>query len=374
MSTIGQAEGGADAHNESRAEEHGEGQFSGTKPIEAIHQFDQDALYGYLEAHLEGFAGPMRVAQFKGGQSCPTYRIEARSGTYVLRRKPPGKLLPSAHAVDREYRVITALYAAGFPVPRTYLLCTDENVVGTMFYVMDCVDGRVFWDPTMPELSSAQRGAAYDSMNETMAKLHSFDVAKLGLADFGRPGNYFARQIGRWSKQYKASETTAIHAMDRLMEWLPENNPADDTNVLVHGDFALHNMLFHPYEPRVVAILDWEISTLGHPLGDLSYNCLQWYAPPFDGGMATFGDTDTEALGIPSLSRYIDAYEARSGYQLAGNLGFYKAYNLFRLACIYQGIIGRVRDGTAANPHAAELEQRISPLAEAAWREVQRLS
>lgn len=351
--------------------EQDDSQFSGTKAIEEKHQFDHDKLYSYLEAHLDGFVGPMQVAQFKGGQSCPTYRIDAASGVYVLRRKPPGKLLPSAHAVDREYRVISALYAAGFPVPCTYLLCEDEDIVGTMFYVMDFVEGRVFWDPTMPELSPSARGAAYESMVETMAALHSFDVAALGLADFGRPGNYFARQIGRWSKQYKASETDSIREMDQLIEWLPANNPADDTNVLVHGDFALHNVLFHPQEPRVVGILDWEISTLGHPLGDLSYNCLQWYAPPFEGGMATFGDLDTESIGIPSLARYTAAYEARSGHALGEDIGFYKAYNLFRLACIYQGIIGRVRDGTAANPHAGELEKRIRPLAEAAWREVQ---
>lgn len=346
-------------------------QFSGTKVIEPQHRFDEQRLLEYLDAHLDGFKGPLKVNQFKGGQSCPTYQLEAASGRYVLRRKPPGKLLQSAHAVDREYQVISALFDAGFPVPRTYLLCEDESVVGTMFYVMDFIDGRVFWDPTMPQLDREQRGAAYDSMNATMAALHSFDVAKLGLSDFGRPGNYFARQIGRWSKQYLASETQSIIEMDKLMEWLPANNPADDTSQLVHGDYSIHNVLFHPREPRVVAILDWEISTLGHPLGDLSYNTLLWYAPRFDGGMATFGGVDTEALGIPTLERYLSTYKALTGGDAGEHFGFYKAYTMFRLACIYQGILGRVRDGTAANPHAEELAERIRPLAQAAFKEAE---
>ena len=288
-------------------------QFSGTKSIEAQHRFDEQKLFEYLSEHLPGFKGPLRVSQFKGGQSCPTYQLDAGSGRYVLRRKPPGKLLSSAHAVDREYKVISALSEAGFPVPRTYLLCEDESVVGTIFYVMDFIDGRVFWDPTMPELNKAERDAAYDSMNATMAALHSFDGQTIGLGDFGRPGNYFARQIGRWSKQYVASATQTIDHMDRLMEWLPANNPADETNQLVHGDYSLHNLLFHPREPKVVAVLDWEISTLGHPLGDLSYNTLLWYAPRFEGGMATFGGMDTESLGIPSLTRYLAAYRERTG-------------------------------------------------------------
>ncbi|MEM7406880.1 MAG: phosphotransferase [Pseudomonadota bacterium] len=344
-------------------------QFSGTKPVAEMHRFDEARLLAYLHQHLDGFAEPATISQFKGGQSCPTYRIDARSGRYVLRRKPPGKLLPSAHAVDREYRVITALHAAGFPVPRTYLLCEDETIVGTMFYVMDFIDGRVFWDPTMPDLTRDQRAAALADMSDVMARLHSYDVEALGLRDFGRPGNYIARQISRWSKQYKASETESIGDMDRLIEWLPEHNPSDETNVLVHGDYSMHNVLFHPSEPRVVAILDWEISTLGHPLGDLSYNTLIWYAPRFDGGMATYGDTDLKALGIPSLEQYVSDYCTRAGRDPVPDFGFYKAYTMFRLACIYQGIIGRVRDGTAANPHAAELAERIRPLAAAAWSE-----
>ncbi len=343
--------------------------FSGTKAVERQHRFDVARLEAYLAGQMEGFAGPLSVGQFKGGQSNPTYKLEAASGTYVLRRKPPGKLLPSAHAVDREFRVLSALREAGFPVPRPHLLCRDETVAGTMFYVMDFVDGRVFWDPTLPGMSADERRAAYGSMNETLARLHGYDVGALGLADYGRPGNYIGRQVARWSKQYLASETERIEDMDRLREWLPANNPSDDTNDLVHGDYSLHNILFHPREPRVAAVLDWEISTLGHPLGDLAYNLLIWYAPKFEGGMATLAGLDLDALGIPTQQAYAATYCRRAGIGEVPELAYYRAYNLFRLACIYQGIIGRVRDGTAANPHAKELEARIRPLAEAAWRE-----
>ena len=346
-------------------------QFSGTKPVEAKHAFDEARLIDYLKERLEGFDGKVTIAQFKGGQSCPTYRMDAGDKRYVLRRKPPGVLLPSAHAVDREFRVCSALHAAGYPVPKMHLLCEDEDIVGTMFYLMDFVDGRVFWDPAMPELEPEGRTQAYASMRDTLAQLHNFDVADLGLEDFGRSGNYVARQISRWSKQYVASETDQIDEMNQLMEWLPEHNPSNDTTRLVHGDFSLHNVLFHPQEPRVVAILDWEISTLGHPLGDLSYNTLIWYGPPFDGGMATLGGEQPTVSGVPSLREYLAGYHASTGHDMGADVRFYKAYTMFRLACIYQGIIGRVRDGTAANPHAGELEARIRPLAQAAWREVQ---
>ncbi|NKC10822.1 MAG: phosphotransferase [Gammaproteobacteria bacterium] len=347
--------------------------FSGTKPVEEKHRFDIEQLEDYLGEHLSGFQGPLAVEQFRGGQSCPTYRLQSPSGTYVLRRKPPGKLLPSAHAVDREYRVLTALSKNDFPVARPRLLCEDDDVVGTMFYVMDFVEGRVFWDPAMPGLDPDQRRQAYAAMAEVQATLHCFDVQTLGLDDFGRPGNYFGRQLGRWSKQYVASQTGYIKEMHRLMEWLPQSNPSDGSNCLVHGDFSLHNILYHPEEPRVAALLDWEISTLGHPLGDLSYNTLIWYAPRFEGGMATLAGQDLPALGIPTLDEYGDDYCARIGRDPVADMAWYRSYTMFRLACIYQGIIGRVRDGTAANPHALELEARIRPLAGAAWAEAKSL-
>ncbi len=345
--------------------------FSGTKEVEEKHRFDVARLEAYMAAQVPGFEGPLTVSQFKGGQSNPTYKLAARSGNYVLRRKPPGKLLPSAHAVDREFRVMQALHRVGFPVPEPYALCADDSVVGTMFFVMEFIDGRIFWDAHLPGLSKQERRAVYESMNETLALLHSYDVADLGLGDYGRPGNYFGRQIGRWSKQYKASETETIEEMDRLMDWLPAHNPSDDRTCLVHGDYSLYNILFHPTEPRVTAVLDWEISTLGHPFGDLSWNMFIWYAPKFDGGMATLGDSDVAALEIPSEQAYLADYCRRAGLDVP-EMAFYRSYAMFRIACIYQGIIGRVRDGTASNPHAADLEVRIRPLAAAAWRQAQR--
>jgi aminoglycoside phosphotransferase (APT) family kinase protein len=341
--------------------------YSGTKDVAEKHRFDTRRLEAYMAEHVEGFRGPLQVRQFKGGQSNPTYQLTASSAKYVLRRKPPGKLLPSAHAVDREYRVMHALYGAGFPVPRPYVLCDDPEVVGTMFYIMDCVDGRVFWDITMPALTPAERGACFDSMNEVLARLHMLDFTALGLADFGKQGDYFARQIGRWSKQYRASETENIDEMNRLMEWLPAHIPADDSVCLAHGDYSLHNILFHPSEPRVLAVLDWELSTLGHPLGDLTYNMLAWYAPAMPGGMGSLIGMDLSGTGIPTQEEYIAAYCRRTGRAGVDNLDFYAAYNLFRIAGILQGIVGRVRDGTAANANAAEMEAQVRPLAQAAW-------
>ena len=348
-------------------------QYSGTKPIEEKHQFDVGQLEDYLKANLSGFSGPLKVEQFRGGQSCPTYLLSASSGRYVLRRKPPGKLLPSAHAVDREYRVMSALAKEGFPVPTPYLLCEDDDVVGTMFYVMDFIEGKVYWDPAMPDLDEDKRLAAYADMAHTMAKLHTYDVAAIGLEDFGRPGNFFARQISRWSKQYLASETDQVKEMHDLVAWLPESNPADDTACLVHGDYSMHNVLYHPNEPKVVAILDWEISTLGHPLGDVSYNTLIWYGPRFEGGMATLAGTDCASLGVPNLDQYMQIYFDAVGRDPVTDMAWYRAYTMFRLACIYQGIVGRVRDGTAANPHAMELAARVKPLAELAWTEAKTL-
>ncbi|HEX7560088.1 MAG TPA: phosphotransferase family protein, partial [Usitatibacter sp.] len=285
--------------------------YQGTRPVAEAHRFDIAALERYMREHVPGFGGTLAVEQFKGGQSNPTYRLSAGGRSYVMRRKPPGKLLPSAHAVDREYRVITALAATDVPVARTYALCTDESVIGSMFYIMDCVEGRVLWDPQLPGMTPAQRGAIFDEMNRVIAALHRVDYAGIGLADYGKPGNYFARQVDRWSRQYKASETEKIEAMDRLMEWLPSNIPAGDETTIVHGDYRLDNMVFHPTEPRVLAVLDWELSTLGHPMADFSYHLMTWRlsATEFRG----LRGADLAALGIPSEREYIDTYIRRVG-------------------------------------------------------------
>ncbi len=340
--------------------------FSGTRPVAEPLRFDVGRLERYLAEHVEGFSGPLEVEQFKGGQSNPTYLLRAPSGRYVLRRKPPGDLLPSAHAVDREYRVITALGKTDVPVPRTFCLCRDPEIVGTWFFVMEWVEGRVLWEALLPGYETDERAAIYDAMNDTLARLHRVDYSAIGLDDYGKPGNYFARQIHRWSKQYRASETQKVAAMDRLMDWLPENIPDDDQTTLVHGDYRLDNMIFHPTEPLVLAILDWELGTLGHPLGDLTYHCMQWSLDKdrFGGLMGH----DLAALGIPSLESYVAAYCQRSGRERVERWSFYLAYNLFRSAAIAQGILGRVRDGTAASAHASTMGNRIPQLAELAWR------
>lgn len=339
--------------------------FSGTREVAERLRFDEKRLADYLSAHAEGFRGPLEVRQFKGGQSNPTYQLITPTKKYVLRRKPPGKLLPSAHAVDREYRVITALGTTGFPVARTYCLCEDDSVIGTMFYVMDCVEGRIFWEPTLPGMEPRERFAIYDSMNETLARLHTVDYEKIGLADFGKPGNYFARQISRWTKQYQASETGTISEMDRLIEWLPTTIPAGDETTIVHGDYRIDNMIFHPTEPRVLAVLDWELCTLGHPLADFSYHIAQWRMP--SGVFNGLADVDFEALGIPSEAEYAAAYCRRTGRRSIPELDWYFAYNVFRLAAILQGIAGRVRDGTAASAQAAQTAAAVQPLADIAW-------
>jgi aminoglycoside phosphotransferase (APT) family kinase protein len=346
-------------------------QFSGTMPVREQHRFDVASLQAYMEAHVEGFSGALEVAQFKGGQSCPTYRLSAGGKDYVLRRKPPGKLLPSAHAVEREYRVITALGESDVPVARTYVLCEDESVVGTPFYIMDFADGRIFWDPKLPELEPDQRAAVFDAMNRVIAALHSVDYENVDLTTFGKPGNYFARQIGRWSKQYVASETEKIPAMDRLMEWLPENIPEGDETTLVHGDYRLDNMVFHPTEPRVLAVLDWELSTLGHPLGDFSYHCMVFrFKPEQFNGLAGL---DLASLGIPTEADYIAAYCRRTGREGIANWDFYMAYNMFRIAAILQGIMGRFVEGTASSAHAAERGKQVRPLAELAWAQAEKV-
>ncbi len=340
-------------------------QFTGTMPVRESHRFDVASLERYLQANVEGFGGAAEVSQFKGGQSNPTFLVSAGGKRYVIRRKPPGALLPSAHAVDREYRVITALATTDVPVPRTYALCNDESIVGTPFYVMDYVEGRIFWEPSLPGLSPDERGRIYDAMNDVIARLHRVDPVAVGLSDYGKPGNYFARQIARWSKQYRASETKPIEAMHRLMEWLPQHIPSGDETTVVHGDYRLDNMVFHATEPVVLAVLDWELSTLGHPLADFSYNCMQWRLGAETGrGLA---GTDWASLGIPSEEQYVAAYCKRTGRARIENWDFCLAYNMFRLAAILQGIAGRVEQGTAASEHAVQTAAMARPIAERGW-------
>jgi aminoglycoside phosphotransferase (APT) family kinase protein len=343
--------------------------FSGTKDVSAALQIDVVSLERYLAANVAGFAGPLSVRQFKGGQSNPTYLLETPQRRYVLRRKPPGKLLPSAHAVDREYRVIRALHAQGFPVAEPLAYCADESVAGTPFYVMDFVDGRVFWEPQMPGIDSTERAAVYDSMNMTIAQLHAFDPAKIGLGDFGKGENYVARQVDRWSKQYRASETEKIDAMERLIEWLPKNIPASGPVRVVHGDYRLDNLIIARRESKVIAVLDWELSTLGDPLADFSYHLMTWHMPHSESaaGTATLAGHDLKALGIPSMNDYVDTYVARTGLDPRPHLSVYLAYNFFRIAAILQGIIGRVRDGTATSEFAPGKAEMIRPLADKAW-------
>jgi aminoglycoside phosphotransferase (APT) family kinase protein len=342
--------------------------FSGTKSVAEPLRFDIARLEAYLVAAITGFAAPVSVQQFKGGQSNPTYLLEAPSGRYVLRRKPPGKLLPSAHAVDREFRVISALHAQGFPVAKPFVYCADETVIGTAFYVMGCIDGRVFWEPQMPGSSPTERTQVYDAMNATLARLHSFDPTAVGLADFGRAENYVARQVERWSKQYRASETEKVEEMERLIAWLPEHIPPAGAARIVHGDYRLDNMIVAADSPRVLAVLDWELSTLGDPLADFTYHLMQWHMPPDEGtGVGSLLDHDLTALGIPSLADYVASYVARTGLDPRPHLSAYLAYNFFRLAAIFQGIVGRVRDGTATSEHAATKAQMVRPLAIKAW-------
>jgi aminoglycoside phosphotransferase (APT) family kinase protein len=332
--------------------------------------FDEGRLGEWLAGAVPDYAGPLSVRQFDGGQSNPTYLIETPGAKYVLRRKPPGVLLKSAHAVDREFRVLSALAGQGFPVPTPFALCSEESVLGTMFYVMSFVPGRIFWDCTMPDVSREERAAIFDSVNETLARLHNFDPAQIGLGDYGRPGNYIGRQISRWSRQYQDSRTSDIAEMDRLIEWLPAHLPPDDGRVsIAHGDFSFHNVLIHPTEPRVVAVVDWELSTLGHPLGDLTYHLMDWYRPAGIDLRGTLKGQDLAALGVPTLDEYVERYCARTGVKVGANLAFYRAYNLFRVAAIVQGVAHRLLSGNAASSNASEVISRVRPLAEAAWAE-----
>lgn len=339
--------------------------FTGAKPVDERLKFDEAALARWMADHVEGFEGPIEVSQFKGGQSNPTYLVRSANRDYVLRRKPPGQLLPSAHAVDREFRVISALHSVGYPVARPWALCEDEAVIGTAFYLMDRVEGRILWNLGLPDQTPEARRAIYEAQIDTLAALHRIDPEAVGLGDYGKPGNYFARQVGRWSKQYRASETREIAAMDRLIDWLPQGLPEDGPARIVHGDFRLDNMILAPDRAEVRAVLDWELSTLGDPLADVSYFLIAWVIPSSErNGLAGL---DLEALGIPTMQAAIARYCAQTGREGLPQLDWLLSYNLFRLAAICQGIGGRIRDGTAASPHAAAMAARVEPLAEAAW-------
>ena len=332
--------------------------------------FDAQALQDYLVSHIEGFQGPVSLTRFKGGQSNPTYLLATPERQYVMRSRPgpASQLLPSAHAVEREFRVQSALAASAVPVARMYCLCEDESVIGRAFYVMDFVEGRIFWDQSLPGLQPAERTALYDELNRVIAELHKVDFAASGLADYGKAGNYFERQIGRWSRQYHASQTGPNPAMDQLMAWLPQHIPQEDDPqvTLVHGDYRIDNVIFHPTEPRILAVIDWELSTLGHPLADFAYHLMSWHASP--GVARGLEGVDLKALGIPMEAEYIAAYERRTGRQLQDHWNFYLAYNLFRLAAIVQGIAKRALEGTASNAQAAEVGRQARPLAELGWK------
>jgi aminoglycoside phosphotransferase (APT) family kinase protein len=336
--------------------------------------FDIDRLATYLRGQIEGFAGALTVEKLPGGQSNPTFALSLNGKRrYVLRKKPDGPILPSAHAVEREYRVMKALAGSDVPVPRMFCLCEDPEVIGTSFFVMEFAQGRSLWNPALPDMAPAERRAIYDEMNRVIAALHKIDIAAVGLADYGKPGNYFARQIGRWSKQYRGAETHRIEAMENLIAWLPEHIPPGDETSLVHGDFRLDNMIFHATEPRVIAVLDWELSTLGHPLADFSYHMLAWRLRPDE--YRGMGGLDLADLGIPDEKNYVAAYCQRTGRQAIEPLHweFYLAYNMFRLASIRQGILRRALDGNASDPNAEAVGRRAGDLADRAWQIVERI-
>ncbi len=362
-------------------------QFSGTQAVADRHAFDESRLLDYLRPRVEGFGPSMSVEQFKGGQSNPTFRLSCGDRHFVLRRKPPGVLLPSAHAVEREFRVIRALVDSEVPVARAHLLCEDADVIGSAFYVMDCVEGRILWDPSLPAMTPAQRHEIFDEMNRVIAALHRVDPAAVGLADYGKPADYVARQVARWTRQYRAAETENIAAVDRLIEWLPQHLPADDGDVskarIVHGDYRLDNVVFHPTEPRILAVLDWELSTLGDPLVDFAYHCMSWRMPV--GAARGLAGVDLAALGIPAeadyLRRYLDRVRGsadRSASQLGDSVSdaqwaYYMVFNMFRLVGILQGITARSLQGNASSSRAAQAGKRTRPLAEQAWALAQQI-
>ena len=330
-----------------------------------------DPLTAYLRRNVADFQGPLLVKPLTGGQSNPTYRVTAGEHRWVLRRKPPGVLLASAHAIEREFRVMAALASSGVPVPRMHVLCEDPAVIGSPFYVMDFIEGRVFADPALPGLNAVERGAIYDAMNGVIAALHGVDLQSTGLTDYGRPQNYLVRQIERWTRQYRATETERIDAMERLIEWLPAHRPEGDETALVHGDFRIDNLIFHPTEARVLAVLDWELSTLGHPLVDLAYHGMAWRVTPTE--FRGLKGHDLAALGIPQEDVYLAAYCKRSGRTGLSHWDYYLAFNMFRMAAILQGILARARQGSAASVDAERTGQQARPMAEAGWRQAQRV-
>lgn len=346
--------------------------FTGTTPVRPQHRFDEKRLETWMQANVPGYAGPLEVVQFKGGQSNPTYKLITARRSYVLRRKPPGPLLRGAHAIEREARVLQALERERFPVAHVHALCTDDSVIGTWFYVMDHVDGRIVWDATFPEVARGMRPLYFDAMNATLARLHCIDVAAAGLADYGRPGNYFERQIARWSQQVRndAGDAGRDPHLDQLMDWLPRHLPPGDETAVVHGDFRVDNMIFHPQEARVIAVLDWELSTLGHPLADFSYHLMMYRIPPL--GVAGLLGSDLQALNIPDEESYVAAYCRRTGRAGIEHLDFYVVFNMFRLAAIFHGIKGRLARGNAASANARTMVDALAELAERAWREAKK--
>ena len=346
--------------------------FSGTRPVAPQHAFDTAMLAAFMREHVSRFEGGLAVEQFKGGQSNPTFLLTAGRHRYVLRRKPPGALLPSAHAVEREFRVTRALAATEVPVARVHALCEDPSLIGTAFYVMDCVDGRILWDPTLPGMSVPDRAAHYDELNRVIAALHRVDPAAIGLADYGKPGHYIERQVARWTRQYRASETERIEAADALIDWLPRHVPLASEARIVHGDYRLDNVIFHPTEPRILAVLDWELSTLGDPLADFAYHGMRWHLPP-PGGL---GGADLAVLGIPSEAEYLRRYLERVGTSREPNPDewtYYLVFNMFRLVGILQGVTARALQGNASSAQAVETGKRTRPLAEQAWALAQRI-
>ncbi|HWI80821.1 phosphotransferase [Ramlibacter sp.] len=343
-------------------------QFMGTRPVAPQHAFDQAALARWMADHVAGFAGSLNVEQFKGGQSNPTFLLEAGGQRYVMRRKPPGELLPSAHAVDREFRVISALASTPVPVAKAHALCEDTSVIGAMFYIMDYVDGRVLWDPALPGMAPGQRRAHFDELGRVIAALHSVDPLAIGLADYGKPGNYIERQVGRWTRQYRAAETDRVEAVERLIEWLPAHVPAGDETRIVHGDYRFDNVIFHPTEPRILAVLDWELSTLGHPLVDFAYHCMAWRMQAGEGSRGLRG-VDLAALGIPSEAEYLQWYLQRTGRPAPSREDwiYFLVFGMFRLVGIVQGIKKRALQGNASSERAMQAGSRVRPLAEQAW-------
>lgn len=347
--------------------------YSETSDVREHHRFDLQALQKYMEKNIEGFSGNLSVRQFTHGQSNPTFILTDDSRQYVMRKKPPGKLLPSAHAVDREYRIISVLKETGIPVPEAYTLCVDDSIIGTAFYIMECVRGRIFRTPFAIEARDAgERAAIYDSMNETLTRIHMVDWKAVGLSDYGKPGNYMTRQVGRWTKQYIASQTDEIESMDNLIKWLPVNIPADDETSIVHGDYRLENMIIHPSEPRVTAVLDWEISTIGHPLADLAYNCMGYHMPEFGDVKMSLKGKDLKGLGIPEEKEYVDAYCRRTGRHDLPNWEFFLAFSIFRLASIVQGVYKRGIDGNASSETAKLYGMYARFLADNGWELVKK--